>query len=279
MAYITGNANNNTLVGTLGADTILAGFGNDTLNGGNGDDYIRGDSYGESEVPVRPASLGETCYTFNDLINGGNGNDRIYGEYGHDSINGGADNDYLVGGAGNDTLLGGAGNDNLIGDDDVSIIIVTIPGDSQSGAAPSGVYGDWSAFCPGNDSLDGGAGNDTLDGGKGNDTLLGGAGADEFVFSGNAFINSNNIQTEGANYWQMEAIGHDVINDFAKGVDKICFEGLNIDFCDVQNFWHVVGNNVVLYDNCNSEAWSITIKNAAGKLSESDFCFENFQPV
>ncbi|MGL4713542.1 MAG: calcium-binding protein, partial [Shewanella sp.] len=60
-----------------------------------------------------------------DIVNGGSGDDRIYGQsrsdilYGHtgnDYIDGGSHNDALRGGDGNDTLIGGLGDDVLRGD-------------------------------------------------------------------------------------------------------------------------------------------------------------------
>ncbi len=55
----------------------------------------------------------------------------------------------------------------------------------------------------GNDTLIGGGGSDVLEGGTGSNLLTGGTGADIFRFDG-AF-----------------AASHDVVNDFARGVDQV----------------------------------------------------------
>ena len=75
---ITGNANNNT---------ILGGAGKDSIYGTKGNDYI----------------------------DGGGNHDKLYGGEGDDEINGGTANDLLDGGDGDDTLWGGIGNDTLKG--------------------------------------------------------------------------------------------------------------------------------------------------------------------
>lgn len=100
----TGNALDNKIVGSAGADTIYgldgadsiqAQDGNDIVYGGNDDDVIRGEGG-------------------NDTLYGDAGNDKLYGGDGDDVIVGGADNDVLEGGAGADVLTGGAGADTFI---------------------------------------------------------------------------------------------------------------------------------------------------------------------
>lgn len=92
----TGNALNNSVVGSSGNDTVYGMDGNDLLRGNDGDDTMWGGN-----------GL--------DTLRGDNGNDRLYGEAGDDSLNGGAGNDLLDGGIGNDILIGGAGNDVMTG--------------------------------------------------------------------------------------------------------------------------------------------------------------------
>jgi Ca2+-binding RTX toxin-like protein len=87
-----GDANANTLNGTIRNDRIVGGAGNDTLNGGDGHDILEG---GDG----------------NDTLNGGNGIDVLRGGAGNDTLDGGAGDDILVGGAGNDLLIGGLGVD------------------------------------------------------------------------------------------------------------------------------------------------------------------------
>ena len=97
----TGNALDNTITGSTGADILYGmgghdqlkgGDGNDTLYGGDGNDKLWGDGG-------------------NDLLDGGDGNDSLYGGIGNDVLIGGAGDDWLEGGAGADVLTGGAGKD------------------------------------------------------------------------------------------------------------------------------------------------------------------------
>lgn len=91
-----GNALDNTIVGSSGADMIYGMDGNDSLQGRDGDDMIWGGN-----------GL--------DSLRGENGNDTLFGEAGNDSLSGGDGNDFLDGGDGNDVLWGGAGNDVMTG--------------------------------------------------------------------------------------------------------------------------------------------------------------------
>jgi Ca2+-binding RTX toxin-like protein len=120
------------LLSTSGDDRLL-GYesADDVITGGGGHDRI----YGQGG---------------NDVVDGGAGDDRIFGQNGNDQIKGGAGNDFLLGGRGYDSLWGGSGDDRIHGDD-------------------------------GNDRLFGGDGNDLLKGGNGDDYFDGGAGNDRFV--------------------------------------------------------------------------------------------------
>ncbi|CUK05994.1 Hemolysin, chromosomal [Shimia thalassica] len=142
-----GDATDNTLQGSGGADrieghgghdTIHAGDGADTVLGGAGDDRIWG---GQTEADRR------------DLIYAGVGDDLVNAGYGNDEVRGDAGNDILNGQVGADTLIGGLGDDTLTG-------------------ASLG------------DVLFGGSGQDFLNGGFGFDRLNGGADADRFFHLG-----------------------------------------------------------------------------------------------
>ncbi|MET4116006.1 VCBS repeat-containing protein, partial [Bradyrhizobium sp. JR1.5] len=76
LAGLTGNASDNTLVGTATGETMSGNDGNDILVGLGGD----------------------------DTLNGGNGSDLLLAGAGNDTITGGANADLLSGGAGNDTF-------------------------------------------------------------------------------------------------------------------------------------------------------------------------------
>jgi len=82
-AVTEGNATEQVLTGTAGADILLGGA-------------IAAD--GDSDA---------------DTLNGGDGNDHLNGGYGDDTLNGGAGDDLLKGRFGDDTLTGGDGADTL----------------------------------------------------------------------------------------------------------------------------------------------------------------------
>jgi len=89
---IVGSSNNETLVGLNGSDRLFGGGGNDTLDGGQGQDRLDGGAG-------------------NDTLLGGGGKDLINGGAGDDTLNAGEGGDTLIGGAGADTIFGGSGAD------------------------------------------------------------------------------------------------------------------------------------------------------------------------
>lgn len=97
----TGNALDNRIIGSAGADMIYGLDGNDLLQGHNGDDSIWG---GNGDDDLRGNNG-------NDLLYGGTGNDKLLGGAGNDIFDGGAGNDMLESGSGNDIMTGGSGND------------------------------------------------------------------------------------------------------------------------------------------------------------------------
>ncbi len=191
---LTGDANNNVIMGGLGADTLNGGAGIDTLSyadSGAGVNINFGNGYAAGGTAARDIISNfenVTGSNFNDTITGdaganiltgagGNdsligaaGADSLFGDDGNDSLRAGADNDYLEGGAGNDSLAGDTGNDTVLG-----------------GA--------------GADTVNGGGNDDVVNGGTGSDMLIGGTGIDIFVFD----------TTDGI----------DTITDFRSGMDKI----------------------------------------------------------
>jgi len=68
-----GNASDNTLTGTAGADIMVGGLGNDTLNGSGGADTIRGGN-GDDQIHVTDAKFHE--------IDGGGGTDTLHFDFG-----------------------------------------------------------------------------------------------------------------------------------------------------------------------------------------------------
>jgi Ca2+-binding RTX toxin-like protein len=100
MAIFNGNADDNTLTGTIDPDSLFGFAGNDVLSGGSG----------------------------NDSLDGGFGSDRLYGQAGDDTLIGGGGEDELYGGDGADTLDGGDGDDYLEGNQGADTYILTEAG-------------------------------------------------------------------------------------------------------------------------------------------------------
>jgi Ca2+-binding RTX toxin-like protein len=241
---LTGDDNDNVIVG-LGGDDVLDGAGgNDTLDGGDGDDILKG---GAGDDVIEGGAGG-------DFLAGGEGHDvnRFQPGFGDDVI---ADADGSAGGGydriqflgdvlpgdvtvtvdGNDVLVSIGAVDririaNMLGDPAAVIEelafadgtvaylpylvpqeILTRTGteadDSLVGTAlGDGLYGNG-----GDDTLDGGAGADFIDGGSGNDLLIGGAGADNMVGgTGNDLLIGG---ADGDRYQYRLGDGHDVIRD------------------------------------------------------------------
>lgn len=184
-----------------------------------------------------------------NVIRGGNGSNRIFGEDGNDRIIGGASQDFLYGGNGNDRLDGAAGANMLYGGTGNDFYTIMSASDSVIENAGEGydtvdasisytlasnvealalvgtaVAGTGNALdnrltgnafdnvltgLGGNDQLRGGAGNDTLYGGGGDDRLDGGVGND--LMGGGA----------GNDIYQVDASG-DVVNEGAnEGLDTV----------------------------------------------------------
>ena len=155
-------------------------------------------------------------------------------------LTGTAQNDGFRGNTGGDTLVGGAGDDTYFiwdahdqavenpgeGIDTIQATLAfTLPDNIENLQMLGNL-----AYAGGN-ALDniiwGNQGKQTLDGKGGNDVLIGGAGADIFVMG--------------------QGYGHDVINDFQSGVDRIRLGGLGMTtFADVKGAMTQVGADVAL---------------------------------
>ncbi|HEX8126510.1 MAG TPA: calcium-binding protein, partial [Allosphingosinicella sp.] len=100
---LTGDDNDNVIVG-LGGDDVLDGAGgNDTLDGGDGD----------------------------DILTGGTGEDVLDGGEGSDVLAGGQGGDELRGGEGSDVMTGGEGDDIYIADDFDTVVEAAGEGDDE----------------------------------------------------------------------------------------------------------------------------------------------------
>ena len=197
--YYYGTSANNSYSYT-GYDSLYA-------TGANGNDTLSGNSY----------------YSYNDTLLGGNGNDILRGYGGNDSLDGGNGNDTLKGGNGRDTLLGGNGNDSLVGGSG---------NDSLSGGAGRDtLIGD-----SGNDSLLGGTGNDSLSGGTGNDILNGyGSGTEYDTLAGGTGSDTFVLGSSTSAYYQ--GLGYAVISDWNYQYDYIQAYGSSTQYTLAQENW------------------------------------------
>ena len=185
-----------------------------------------------SEVEVLRAitanAITLTGNEFSHSITGGKGNDTLIGGIGDDTLNDG-------GGIGIATMKGGLGNDTYVVNNSADMVTEAVGGGSDTilasvnytlaagseieflkSTSATGLTLTGNGFA---NTIVGGAGNDTLIGGAGDDTLIGGAGADVFRYL-----------TAG--------LGHDTINDFVAGTDKIDLTGLGITSAN----WNLAGH-------------------------------------
>jgi trimeric autotransporter adhesin len=175
----TGNALDNEIIGSRGADLLTGLAGNDSF----------GDGYGGTEVNL-----------FTDTMVGGLGNDRYVVH----------SNDVIVELAGEGTDTAQSWNSFTLGDNVENLTLLGVSyqiNDSSGNALANLITGnEW------NNTLDGGAGNDTLFGGMGADVLRGGSGSDLFVFaSGESRPNVGGAGGAGV------LTGFDRLTDFSLG--------------------------------------------------------------
>lgn len=155
--YIDAGFDQDIIVSGGGDDIIIGGEGDDTIEAGDGNDTV----YGGLD-PVFPDALnipddgsgpfGPDAVVNNgqDVIDGGAGDDRLFGQddddtiiggTGDDYIDGGVDDDVLSGGAGDDTIIGGQGMDTMSGGDDQDTFLVSGPTDGYGDVIDGGSGG------------------------------------------------------------------------------------------------------------------------------------------
>ena len=214
----TGNDLDNVLIGNSSNNILSGGLGNDTYWAGSSDivieevdagiDTVKSDiSYalasnienliltGEMQVDGVGNGMGNELSGNGqaNLLDGGDGNDRIFGNYGDDNLNGGAGSDDLYGESDNDVLNGGDDDDYLYGHD-------------------------------GNDVLFGGNGVDQLYGGWHNDTYILDDSLDtvtEEAYEGIDTIQSKVSYTLGANVENIILLGSNAINATGNELDNV----------------------------------------------------------
>ncbi|MEL6552022.1 MAG: DUF4347 domain-containing protein [Cyanobacteria bacterium J06621_11] len=250
---LTGDDNNNLLLGQAGDDSLSGGDGNDVLRGGQGADTLDGGAGVGDMLNYRGSSAGVTIDLFNNIASGGdaegdtivnfervsasNFDDILTGDDNNNLLDGfdGADilmglggNDVLQGGQGADTLDGGAGTgDTLSYRRSTSGVMVNLSNNSASGGDAEGdtisnferIYAsnfdDVLSGSEENNILSGYSGDDTISGLDGNDVLRGGLGADMLLGGGgrDTFVFTSLSDSTLSAY--------DSIADLAIGTDRI----------------------------------------------------------
>ena len=198
----TGNAMDNAIFGTGGADTLDGGAGTDTLTGGFGNDTFVVDSVADRIVETVTGGI-DTVLSSVDLTLGqyvenltltgsahvgiGNNDGNILtGAAGNDSLNGLGGIDRLIGGAGDDTYtvdtaldqvieLAGGGTDTVLSSATGYVLSANLENLTLLGTALTGLGNALNNVITGDDlgnTLDGGIGADTLAGGLGNDAYV-----------------------------------------------------------------------------------------------------------
>ena len=206
---LTGDAEDNQLIGLAGNDILKGGPGDDRFQPGPGTDTVDGGagtdtidySKAQSNIITSSTAIASADVLTNiEIIIGSNYNDilagpgitpnvtdsgkvssftyhihhdhnniTIYGGAGDDNIKSGNGNDTLYGGLGNDVIWASGGNNTLNGGPGRDRITADAGDDVMHGGE-------------GNDSIYGGAGDDTLGGGPGDDVLTPGSGRDVLWF-------------------------------------------------------------------------------------------------
>jgi Ca2+-binding RTX toxin-like protein len=197
--FLTGDAGNNVIEGSGGADKINGGDGIDfasyynatlgvTVDLANlGAQVSAGDASGDILANIENLLGSE----YADTLSGNAKANQLVGWLGDDILFGAAGNDLLQGGDGNDVLRGGAGADTLDGDDGIDTasyvgstagVTVDLTKDVQvsfGDASGDMLFGIENLIGSGfNDKLTGDIGDNILEGGVGGDILNGGSGHD-----------------------------------------------------------------------------------------------------
>lgn len=251
----TGNALDNVIKGTSGANTLTGGAGNDTYYVTLGDSVIENAGEGIDTI-VADVSWGLGTANVENLTLIGSAAIDGSGDAGNNVITGNGATNNLDGGAGADTLIGGGGDDwytvDNVGDvvienanegtDSVrSAVTYTLSANVenlylQGTTAINGTGNASNNILDGNSAanvLTGGAGNDTLIGEAGADTLIGGTGDDTYdvdntkdVVTENANEGVDTVQssvtyTLGANIENLTLTGASAINGTGNALDNV----------------------------------------------------------
>ncbi|MCA9170292.1 MAG: hypothetical protein KDB23_21590, partial [Planctomycetales bacterium] len=201
-----------TITGDADDDYIIGGTAGDTINGDAGHDIILGD-HGSVDwsLPLnhnfRSIFTGNDQNAGNDVIHGDAGDDFILGQQGDDQLFGDDNEDDIIGGHnvvggqdGNDTIDGGNHADVILGDNGTIVRELFNNADNDWVRYPAPfadvvrevVRFDDIDQISGDDTILGQDGDDIIHGQRGNDTISGGTGDDELIGElGNDVLNGD----------------------------------------------------------------------------------------
>lgn len=253
--WIGGGEGNDNILGEIGADWLIGGNGSDLIQGGVGADYLFGEGYflytdsnGSTTPFIQYITDSEISsdINYNDVLDGGAGNDRIYGDVGNDVITGGTGDDRLFGDRqsneneinqgnapfvaldgsfdGNDTIFGGSGSDTIFGGGGNDTINGGTEDDLIWGDGPlNGAY-------HGKDIIEGGSGNDQIIGGGNDDLITGGDGEDQLW--GDSTIYNDGTRPVAEQYHGADEIhgGSDIDHIYGGGSNDTLFGDEGDDF-------------------------------------------------
>ena len=188
---LTGDDENNILIGNAAANTLIGGVGNDTLDGGLGIDTLNG-------------GTGDDIYviTTGDTIIDASGNDTVSAAFSLDlNTRPGVENITLLGAVAINAT--GNGGDNIL------------TGNTAANILTGGL---------GDDTLDGGAGNDTLDGGTGADMMVGGTGNDTYVVNN---AGDTTVEAPGAGGGVDTVLASISLDPLADNIENLTLTGID----------------------------------------------------
>ncbi len=236
---IIGSSDNNSFIGTLGADNIGGGDGYDRLRYELSDlwavdidltlqqirSYETESTYKTGLIYsieyIRGVDRGNDTLAGNDAANrfdGYGGDDHLFGRGGDDLLNGMQGNDHICGGTGDDTIYGGDGVDILSYQEASDAVEVYLNAGLSRGADGRDTFYEMENITGSmhDDRLVGDGADNVIIGGDGNDTIKGKDGNDSF--DGEA---GNDRITGGTGMDQMQGgSGNDTLFGLA-GVDSL----------------------------------------------------------
>jgi Ca2+-binding RTX toxin-like protein len=220
---LTGDSEENIIVGGEGADRIEGGGGQDSV------DFSAATSAVAFSLNGLAGTLGEATgdiITGVEIAIGSNFNDSIIGSGNADELMGGSGDDILEGGLGADIIRGGDGRDTVSFAQGTQSVTISLDGSLVNSGAALGdsyfevervegsLFDDVIIGAASDDDLSGLAGDDLLIGGQGADSLDGGTGFDTVDYSASRF--GVNVHLDG-----MVSSGGDADGDQLSNIETV----------------------------------------------------------